>query len=131
MTLVVGLERRPIREVGLEEDAPVEQRHEIGIRHGERLADQCLPATETLGDRVEVRPFDFDRPERLRKLATANFDRLGLLPLEPTQFGVAGQVSYPAPLVLPGDGRPLSRIGWCTGGAQGYFESAIAAGVDL
>jgi dinuclear metal center YbgI/SA1388 family protein len=35
-----------------------------------------------------------------------------------------------APLVLPGDGRPLARIGWCTGGAQGYFEAAIAAGVD-
>ena len=35
-----------------------------------------------------------------------------------------------APLVLPGDGRALARIGWCTGGAQGYFESAIAAGVD-
>lgn len=34
------------------------------------------------------------------------------------------------PLVLPGDGRPLARIGWCTGGAQGYFEAAIAAGVD-
>jgi dinuclear metal center YbgI/SA1388 family protein len=34
------------------------------------------------------------------------------------------------PLVLPGDGRALSRIGWCTGGAQGYFEAAIAAGVD-
>jgi dinuclear metal center YbgI/SA1388 family protein len=34
------------------------------------------------------------------------------------------------PLVLPGDGRALRRIGWCTGGAQGYFESAIAAGVD-
>ena len=35
-----------------------------------------------------------------------------------------------APLVLPGDGRPLSRVGWCTGGAQGYFEAAIGAGVD-
>jgi dinuclear metal center YbgI/SA1388 family protein len=35
-----------------------------------------------------------------------------------------------APLVLPGDGRPLSRIAWCTGGAQGYFEAAIAAGAD-
>jgi putative NIF3 family GTP cyclohydrolase 1 type 2 len=34
------------------------------------------------------------------------------------------------PLLLPGDGRVLSRIGWCTGGAQGYFEAAIAAGVD-
>jgi dinuclear metal center YbgI/SA1388 family protein len=35
-----------------------------------------------------------------------------------------------APLVLPGDGRALRRIGWCTGGAQGYFEAAIAAGCD-
>ncbi|MBX3611728.1 MAG: Nif3-like dinuclear metal center hexameric protein [Hydrogenophaga sp.] len=32
--------------------------------------------------------------------------------------------------LVPGDGRPLRRIGLCTGGAQGYFEAAIAAGVD-
>lgn len=35
------------------------------------------------------------------------------------------------PAVLAaGDGRPLRRIAWCTGGAQGYFEKAIAAGAD-
>ena len=34
------------------------------------------------------------------------------------------------PLVLPGDGRAIKRVGWCTGGAQGHFEAAIAAGVD-
>jgi dinuclear metal center YbgI/SA1388 family protein len=34
------------------------------------------------------------------------------------------------PLVVPGDGRPLRRVAWCTGGAQGYFEDAIAAGAD-
>lgn len=33
-------------------------------------------------------------------------------------------------LFEPGDGRALKRIAWCTGGAQGYFEQAIAAGVD-
>ena len=34
-------------------------------------------------------------------------------------------------VVLVGDPqRPLRRIGWCTGGAQGYFEASIAAGVD-
>jgi hypothetical protein len=32
--------------------------------------------------------------------------------------------------VVPGDGRPLRRVAWCTGGAQGYFEAAIAAGAD-
>jgi dinuclear metal center YbgI/SA1388 family protein len=35
-----------------------------------------------------------------------------------------------APLVLPGDGRPIRRIAWCTGGAQGWFEAAVAAGAD-
>jgi dinuclear metal center YbgI/SA1388 family protein len=34
------------------------------------------------------------------------------------------------PTVVPGDGRALRRIGWCTGSAQDYFEAAIAAGVD-
>ncbi len=34
-------------------------------------------------------------------------------------------------VLVPGDGRPLRRIAWCTGGAQGYFEPAIAAGADL
>lgn len=34
------------------------------------------------------------------------------------------------PTVVPGDGRPLARVAWCTGGAQGYFEDAIAAGAD-
>ena len=35
-----------------------------------------------------------------------------------------------APLLLPGDGRTLRRVGWCSGGAQSYFEAAIAAGAD-
>jgi dinuclear metal center YbgI/SA1388 family protein len=34
-------------------------------------------------------------------------------------------------VAVPGDGRPLRRIAWCTGGAQGYFEGAIAAGADV
>lgn len=34
-------------------------------------------------------------------------------------------------IAVPGDGRPLRRVAWCTGGAQGYFEAAIAAGADV
>ena len=34
------------------------------------------------------------------------------------------------PLVIGGDDRLIRRIGWCSGGAQGYFEQAIALGVD-
>jgi putative NIF3 family GTP cyclohydrolase 1 type 2 len=32
---------------------------------------------------------------------------------------------------VAGDGRPLKRVAWCSGGAQGYFEQAIAAGADV
>lgn len=35
------------------------------------------------------------------------------------------------PVVLvAGSERPIRQIAWCTGGAQGYFEDAIAAGAD-
>ncbi|MEY3124646.1 MAG: hypothetical protein RLZZ573_1166, partial [Pseudomonadota bacterium] len=33
-------------------------------------------------------------------------------------------------LVVPGKSGPIRRVGWCSGGAQAYFEDAIAAGVD-
>jgi len=33
-------------------------------------------------------------------------------------------------VLVPGDGRPVRRVAWCSGGAQGYFEAAIAAGAD-
>ena len=34
------------------------------------------------------------------------------------------------PLLIGDPERPVRRLGWCTGGAQGYFEQAIALGVD-
>ncbi|WP_018411833.1 Nif3-like dinuclear metal center hexameric protein [Methyloversatilis thermotolerans] len=34
-------------------------------------------------------------------------------------------------LCVGGDGRPVRRVAWCTGGAQGMFEQAIDLGVDL
>jgi len=51
-----------------------------------------------------------NRPARLRELATLNFDRLGLLPLEPGQLGTAAQVAYPAPPPLGLTG-PVDVIG--------------------
>ncbi|MEY4748441.1 MAG: hypothetical protein RIQ60_655 [Pseudomonadota bacterium] len=53
---------------------------------------------------------------------------------EPMTLAQFGQHIYAAlaraPVLVPGDGRTLRRVAWCTGGAQGYFEAAIAAGVD-
>ncbi|MGY4827950.1 Nif3-like dinuclear metal center hexameric protein [Sphaerotilaceae bacterium SBD11-9] len=36
-----------------------------------------------------------------------------------------------SPVMVEGRiGQPIRRVAWCTGGAQGYFEAAIAAGAD-
>ncbi|MEN9904887.1 MAG: hypothetical protein RLZZ555_1452 [Pseudomonadota bacterium] len=78
--------------------------------------------------------------------------RLGFSPLEggwgrfgEQQLGFLGQVDSssgsqlaervgqalgrPPVLIDPGS-RPIRRVAWCSGGAQGYFEAAIAAGAD-
>ena len=77
---------------------------QAALRDMGRLQDEIASLREALAlQRAEWAYLN--RPDRLRDLATLNFDRLGLLPLEPTQFGAAAQVAYPAPLILPGEGE--------------------------
>src|SRR5574343_513643 len=40
------------------------------------------------------------------------------------------QVMGRAPVVAGPMDRPVRRVAWCSGGAQGYFEAAIAAGAE-
>lgn len=42
-----------------------------------------------------------------------------------------GEALGRAPLLVGDACRSVRRVAWCTGGAQGYFEQAIAEGVDL
>lgn len=53
-------------------------------------------------------------------------------PMTLRQFGehVAGVLGR-GPLVLGDPDRSVYSVGWCTGGAQGYFDAAVAAGVDV
>jgi hypothetical protein len=69
------------------------------LRHVEDLQTEI----GTLREALTVQRAEWaylNRPDRLRELSTINFDRLGLFPLEPTQFGQIDQVSYPAPPAL-------------------------------
>ncbi|MFW2588250.1 cell division protein FtsL [Sagittula sp. SSi028] len=53
-----------------------------------------------------------NRPDRLRDLAALNFDRLGLIPLRPDQFGRIDQVAYPLPPELEiTDSVEVSSVG--------------------
>lgn len=50
--------------------------------------------------------------------------------LEPPAFATqVAQALGREPLLIDA-GRPIRRVAWCTGAAQGYIEQAIAAGVD-
>lgn len=51
-----------------------------------------------------------NRPDRLRELADLNFDRLGLLPLRPEQFGRVDQIAYPIEVLGPVR-NPIDVIG--------------------
>ncbi len=69
----------------------------------------------------------------------------GLEPENPRSVGLVGSLEQPLapaefmqriqqalgrqPLMVEGRG-PIRRVAWCTGGAQGYIDKAVAAGVD-
>ncbi len=51
-----------------------------------------------------------NRPDRLRELAELNYDRLGLLPLRPNQFGRVDEVTYPQPDITFENGVEVSTM---------------------
>jgi dinuclear metal center YbgI/SA1388 family protein len=57
------------------------------------------------------------------------------VPPVPTSCGdLAGRLEQAlgrAPLLVGDPARAVARIAWCSGGAQDYFEAALAAGADI
>ena len=59
---------------------------------------------------------------------------VGRLPAPTTLSALAQEIGVAlqrTPQVIGAGDRPVARVAWCTGGAQGYFEQAIALGADL
>lgn len=70
----------------------------------------------------------------------------GLEPDNPRSIGLAGSLDQPVsgeelggriarvlqrkPLHIAGTDRKISKVAWCTGGAQGYIDRAVSLGVD-
>lgn len=70
----------------------------------------------------------------------------GLEPSNPRSIGLQGELAQElsgeeladqlaaklgrTPMFIAGHDRPVKRLAWCTGGAQGYIEKAVALGVD-
>jgi dinuclear metal center YbgI/SA1388 family protein len=102
------------------------------IRHDINLFAYHLPldAHEALGNNAQFgRRLGLVADRRFGEQDLGFVGPVGGLSVDALAATVA-QVLLRAPVVVPGDGRPLRRVAWCTGGAQGYFESAVAAGAD-
>jgi dinuclear metal center YbgI/SA1388 family protein len=103
------------------------------IRHDINLFAYHLPldAHPTLGNNAQL-------GARLGWTADARFGEQDLgfsAAIEPTDLSTLAarlrETLGRDVTVVPGDGRLLRRVAWCSGGAQGYFEGAIAAGADV
>ena len=70
------------------------------LDHASALNQQIADARARLG-MLRAEWAYLNRPERLRELAALNYDRLGLMPFAPEQFGRVDQVAYPTQPGLP------------------------------
>jgi len=110
----------------------MKQRLALLLAHDINLYAYHLPldAHPTLGNNAQL-------GERLGLKADARFGEQDLGFIGNADFADAGALAAHVEHALgrkatcvPGASGPLRRIAWCTGGAQSYFEAAIAAGAQ-
>ncbi len=91
-----------------------------------------LDAHPTLGNNAQL-------AKRLGWTIEGNFSEQNIgffgVPPAPTFAGELAQWVHQAlgraPLLIGDATRTIKRIAWCTGGAQSYFEEALATGADI
>jgi dinuclear metal center YbgI/SA1388 family protein len=103
-------------------------RHDINLwaYHLPLDAHATLGNNAQWGDRLGLSADD--------RFGEQNLGFIGAAPQGLDAAALAQQVEHAmgrAPVLIPGDGRALKRVAWCSGGAQSYFEGAIAAGADI
>jgi dinuclear metal center YbgI/SA1388 family protein len=113
---------------------PRRRRLALLLAHDVNLMAYHLPldAHAQLGNNAQL-------GQRLGLVATQHFgeQEIGcagdlVTPVTARLFAASVEDALGRPPLVVGDGeREVRRIGWCTGGAQGHFEAAIAAGCDL
>ena len=112
------------------------QRVKALIDHGINLFAYHLPLDShpELGNNTQLaKVLGFSIEGGLQPGEQRPIGNLGSLaqPLTLDQLGaqVAGKLGR-QPLLIQGGDHPIRRIAWCTGGAQGYIEQAVALGAD-
>lgn len=82
-----------------------------------------------LAERLGVRMGEVE-PSRFGEQSLGWLGRVDAMPL--SAWAQRVQVLVNRPITVVGDAqRPIERVALCTGGAQSYFEAAIAAGADV
>ena len=112
---------------------PKKRRIELLLKHQINLFAYHLPldAHATLGNNAQLaKQLGFSITGRF---AEQDIGFLGTLkksmPAEALQSSISKALDRKALVVGP-LGKVVKKIAWCSGGAQGYFEAAIAAGCD-
>jgi hypothetical protein len=84
-------------------------RTQLALRQVDGLQHDIGQLRETLGV-LRAEWAYLNRPDRLRELADINFDRLGLLPLDPRHFGRVDQIAFP-PMPLAAITNAIDVVG--------------------
>lgn len=88
-------------------------------------AHPTLGNNAQLGQRLGVRHDATFGDQQLGHIGDVHFENAAALAAH-VQTALGRSVTW-----IAGDAaRPIARLAWCTGGAQGFFEAAIAAGAD-